>query len=373
MRKVNISLVGGQPMPVYVGIDAVNPDVVVLVHSEQSKRDAEKIAINTENNGGKVELVLFPDLDYPQTEMLAKDLLDQYVRDNVYVNVSGGLKPWAIAFAKTAFAREGVCLFYIDQNNCFVNLNEAEVQDLQLKLDIPTILKYNHQEVSSYTDIEEYDEADIRALDKIYEVKRRRPGDFFGLTGASWRATTNAIETRTLNYGASLVIDRVENQVTFSGTHRDGKSYEFVISSPHVCEMVVNARWFEVSVALVLKKWNSAIQVWTNVMFPYRNGNAKNEIDVLVSDGTKLLFVECKTQIYDVTHIDKFRTACKTYGGTASKALFVIDANVMRPEAQQKCEEHKIMTFCMSGRKDSSLARNLYIILDQERVKTNEK
>lgn len=60
-----------------------------------------------------------------------------------------------------------------------------------------------------------------------------------------------------------------------------------------------------------------------NVEFPYKNNLPKNEIDIIVNTGDKLLFVECKTRICDNTNIDKFSAAVKNYGGMASKALFV--------------------------------------------------
>ena len=49
----------------------------------------------------------------------------------------------------------------------------------------------------------------------------------------------------------------------------------------------------------------------------------KNEIDIIVDTGDKALFIECKTNIYNATDIDKFYTAVRNYGGSGSKALFV--------------------------------------------------
>ncbi len=347
MKKVNISLVGGQPMPVYVGIEATKPDVVILIHSEQSKEDASTIA---KENGRSTGLMLFPDADYPDMEIKTRAILDHYKDDKVFVNISGGLKPWAMAFAKFSFPRENVVLFYINQNNQFVDINSGKVDYLHLNLDIKTILRFNHQRTSNSSNITCYGVEDFNAMEKLYEIKKRRPADFYVLTGNSgW--TSEKItggEMRTYRKtGATLLIYRKENKVVFSGFCKNGLPYEYIISSPNICELIVNARWFEIEVAYTLSKWSAAREVWTNVKFPYINGSAKNEIDVLVCDGTKLLFVECKTQIYDITDIDKFRTAFKTYGGTASKALFVTDTKEIKPEVLQKCRDHKIMTLCI--------------------------
>lgn len=65
-----------------------------------------------------------------------------------------------------------------------------------------------------------------------------------------------------------------------------------------------------------------------------------------MNTGSKLLFVECKTQIKNETDIDKFASAVKVYGGLGSKALFVTDAR-MTDKAIEKCADHGIMTFCL--------------------------
>ena len=46
------------------------------------------------------------------------------------------------------------------------------------------------------------------------------------------------------------------------------------------------------------------------------------------------------------TDIDKFNSVVKTYGGTGSKALFVTQ-NPMNDMSQQKCMDHKILTFAL--------------------------
>ena len=73
----------------------------------------------------------------------------------------------------------------------------------------------------------------------------------------------------------------------------------------------------------MLSSWEYAKEIIMNANFPYKNNNPKNEIDIIVNTGNRLLFVECKTQINDITDIDKFRTAVKNYGGMGCKALFI--------------------------------------------------
>ena len=56
---IHIALVGGQPMPVYVGLKETEAGKVLLIHSSSTKSQAEKIRedIISEKNGRPVELV----------------------------------------------------------------------------------------------------------------------------------------------------------------------------------------------------------------------------------------------------------------------------------------------------------------------------
>ena len=92
-----------------------------------------------------------------------------------------------------------------------------------------------------------------------------------------------------------------------------------------------------------------------------------------MNTGIKNLFVECKTQIYDTTAIDKFRSVIKSYGGMGSKGLFVTDAP-MNDMAKAKCEEHGILTFSLQEQHlGMSVEQALYLLLENELYNINTK
>ena len=63
-----------------------------------------------------------------------------------------------------------------------------------------------------------------------------------------------------------------------------------------------------------------------------------------MNTGSKLIFVECKTQVYNSTDVDKFNSAVRNYGGLGSRPLFVT-LNPMSSDAKEKCMDHGITTF----------------------------
>lgn len=104
------------------------------------------------------------------------------------------------------------------------------------------------------------------------------------------------------------------------------RNEEIVLKSPHAIDLAFNSGWFEYKVARLLSHWKKAKNIYMNCRFPFKSNVDKNEVDIIVNAGNKLLFVECKTQINKTTDIDKFNSVVRAYGGTASKALFVTDA-----------------------------------------------
>lgn len=72
----------------------------------------------------------------------------------------------------------------------------------------------------------------------------------------------------------------------------------------------------------MLSVWKSGQDIRVGVRFDFASSmRLKNEIDIIMNTGNKLLFVECKTRIMHLTDLDKFNNVVKTYGGTGSKAL----------------------------------------------------
>jgi hypothetical protein len=103
-----------------------------------------------------------------------------------------------------------------------------------------------------------------------------------------------------------------------------------------------------------------------------RKGVDKNEVDILVNTGTKVLFVECKTQITNTVDVDKFANDIKKYGGSGSEGLFVTDAP-MNEVAIKKCEESGILGFSLQGVKLFSPEKALMMLLDSEIGRINAK
>lgn len=373
-RKVQITLVGGQTMPVYLGIIEMQPDVIVLVHSSDTIAQAQRIA---EEYPDKTTLLQFEPMDMPVIMDSAKELLDEYKDDDVIVNITGGSKPWGFAFTMLAQGKKNVQLIYVDQNCVFYNYTTNEKWQSTQSLDMDQLMRLNGQSPKSHNFLSDYDEDDMKTLSRVKCLRNNAPMQFNLLTipDKKWRKSLiGGYEGKHAIDGGSYVEwNKSQHWVRIFINKKNGKQYEELFDSPNVMHIVFNSGWFEFEVAKIISTWQYAKEVWLNVVYPYRAGQPKNEIDVVVNTGVKLLMIECKTQIFDNTDIDKFSTAVKNYGGMGCKALFITESK-MKDTAKEKCADSKVLTFCMKDYNSKGAIRTaLYTMLNKEIMNINAK
>jgi hypothetical protein len=98
-----------------------------------------------------------------------------------------------------------------------------------------------------------------------------------------------------------------------------------------------------------------------------------NEVDIIVNTGKKLLFVECKTQVFNSIDIDKFATVIRNYGGLGSKGLLVTDAK-LRSNVKEKCNKSGILTFSFKNTYNFNVnPKKLLFKLENEWLNINPK
>lgn len=371
MTTTHISLVGGQTMPIYMGILELCPDRIIMIHSSSTRDIAEKIS----KDYNYCNLLEFDPVNYQLVYEKAKVLLES-LDGNISINITSGTKPWAIAFSMLSVTYVNTTIIYIDQN-CYIYDYTHHIQwESHTKLSTQDILKYNNQDAYQFTPLNEYTKEDFKVLETTKAMRKHNYSDFNTLTMPDKeRAKNNCHQTmtqKTLANGSTIFFDKMNDSVSLSLFNR-GKGYHIEnLVSPHVKKIVYNCGWFELEVALLLSRWKQTKEIWLNTVFPYHNKQAKNEIDIIVNVGNKLLFVECKTQIYDNTDIDKFRTAVKNYGGMGCKALFVTEKNI-RVETSEKCHDSGILTFSMNSTGLMPQDKALFLLLESELLNINAK
>lgn len=375
MSNVHITLVGGQPMPILYGIRFAKPEKVIFIYSSQSRAIVERIKQFID-----CQVIEQPPLDDYNPRTIynrAISLYEQFKDDSITLNISGGLKSWSHIFGVYFGNTSNTTVFYIDQNNTVMDFRKMESIPLEnVSLSIIDHLRLYGNNLNSYTDYSEYSEEDISAIATIRQARNYNRKAFNNLTinlskeqETLTRQKEGSIknENGLINWYYDDISDDTVIDIELYKPSRPA-SVTFSISSLHAKHLVFFAGWFEVYVANILHKWDKAREVLTNCRFTYDNGQDKNEIDVIVNSGNKLLFVECKTQIKNNTDLDKFISVVKTMSGTASKALFITEGT-MKPETVAKCNENGILHFSFANGRS---VNELYRLLDEDHNKSNK-
>lgn len=373
MKHIHISLVGSQAYPAYLGIVDLKPDGVILVHSSSTQDEA--MMIKTQINIPSQMFVLDP-----------VDVLDVYQRvnalreqiDEAYcysINLTGGTKVWSIAFYEYFRFLPNVKLIYVDQNNRVYDLCTQESHLSAVEIDIDVVFKLNGITSPQRILLSEYNEQDQACIAKIQELRQFSYDGFRSLSCPTDcnKALLASKEGELFDGQNHVKWNAAEHWLRVRLFNKRGVEKSVSLASSHIHTLFFNYRWFELSVALLLSKWSMSKEILMNVRFPYSgNQHPKNEIDIIVNTGNKLLFVECKTQISDITDIDKFRTAVKNYGGMGAKALF-ITLDKMKDTAAEKCSDSGIMAFSLYDCRCTAPERMLFLMLEQELFSINKK
>ena len=387
MAKVHITLVGGQPAPVYHGIIATKPDIIVYIYSESSREVVDKLQ-------SEISIPVDEQEPLDPTDPIvilrrAESLAQKYKDDEVTVNISSGLKSWSHLFGIVFDKQPNAEVVYMDQNNFLWNYKTMESRS-DFEFDMHALFRlYGNPLENNYRDYSDYTQQDVEAVLKIEEIRHFNHKSFNNLVAVLDKKKQNELNSQKEGHfeykdskdSESSFVDwkkKSEDEtndvvvINLSSPNKGNKQIE--IKSENAINLVFNSGWFEFKIANLLSKWDKTKEICMNCRFPYKPKVDKNEVDIIVNTGTKILFVECKTQINQPTDIDKFRTVVKGYGGIGSKGIFITQSK-MTDVAREKCNENGIIPFSLSDAANWKLSpeKALFLILDSELFNINTK
>lgn len=353
-RRVHISLVGGQPIPIYVGIkDNGQANTAVLVCSAQSNEEAERIKEQFPKRDVIIKVCAPTDL--LQIEELAQELKEQYHDCEITVNLTGGTKLWSLSFFRVFSTHPTTRFIYVDQTNQVIDMITKETH--RCEIDINTRFELYGTPLKDYCSIEEYTSADFEVMKEVERIRKVNKKAFSIMTNNMSKEKLEEENTITdAESGSSITYTTLPKwaKITLKGS-RGTITKE--LECEHLFDILFNAGWFELKTAKDLKNFFDqsadieARDIKLNGTFVDSDGLPKNEIDIIVDLGTRLLFVECKTMVFDTTDIDKFRSALRNFSGTSTGGLFVTyeKPNIGTQErfqlAMEKCKDNNIQTF----------------------------
>ena len=350
MKKVHITLVGGQPVPVYIGIkDDGQASTVVLVCSPQSKTEAERIQEQFPKR--KILLKTCPPVELVDIENLAIELFNDYSDCEKTINLTSGTKLWSLTFFRVFNQDMNSHFIYIDQNN---QITDILTKDSHIGA-INTLKRFElyGTPLTSFLMLDEYDDEDLHVAKEIERLRNRNRYEFIRLTGNRNLSEMNERDVLMTDKGSKLEYSLDERWARIE-LYTEKKLLTKEFHCQHLFDILFNSGWFELKTAIELNKNERIKDIWLNCEFGDSEGNPKNEIDIIAELDNRLLFVECKTMVHDSTDIDKFRSALRNFSGTSSTGIFITNDkpnafSMSRYEhAMEKCKDNGILTFNFS-------------------------
>lgn len=357
MSKVLINLIGKETIPNFHAYKEIQPDILIQVFSDFSKKAANIIAALIDINATKVFSIECDGWNF--TDLLGK--LRQNVKilanDELYVNVTGGTKMMALAayeFAKEQAPNIDVKIFYTTTNSEIVWFREKDhLTSFNSVFSIKELITLQNQKINSSFNFDETYEkfkTQIEIIDKDLPKSSSSWNKFLTCINNYVRIKEEKNQTfskiaETLNSSQNLfLIEKKHNLISISLEKKSWMKFE--LPDTEVLWFLVNGGWFELMVAERLVKKYPNYELLLNVIFNFKSNQklVRNEVDVLMSDGNKLIFIECKSGIINSKDIDAIKIRKEVYGGLIGDSILVgrYPLNPMAEHLKEKIKEYGI-------------------------------
>ncbi|NBB31244.1 Card1-like endonuclease domain-containing protein [Cellulophaga sp. BC115SP] len=332
--KILISLIGKEVIGNFRVFKYVNPDKVVHLYSDDTKVHNQNLVNTIENSYNcKVESFDVGGFDYDSC-LQKLHLLNINADDEIISNISGGTKIMSLAlyaFAHEINQAENVCYFDTNQNLHWLNKKTKDSVTTEILLE--EYIELQGQKITSKINFE----------DALLKFKKVIKFIKYHHTSESWKVFLKDVVTPFRKYRDSKnneqsIIKIISNELVstksfklsfddgkFLAKHNDVIFLRSTLSEADVDFFFFNAGWFELLTASELKKKYSPQNIYLSVKFPYLSNQSteKNEVDILINDNGKLIFIECKSGDVKSEHIDRIKNRRDTFGGLISKSILI--------------------------------------------------
>lgn len=331
--KHQIIFLGGQLLPIYIGIKEFMPDKIHFIVSNESK-EGEIVFKELFKELKFSEYVCDPFNFYSIRSILENIIIKVGEKDEIHINMTGGTKIMLLS-AYSVIGDKKINGFYIDQDFNLIEIPTYSKKIIESQLSIRDFFFLSGHKMFSSKHLTDVTPLELKTSYEIESFAISYSKLYSRITGQIRKKhrilSESGFETLTdyesIKWGNDFVEIKNKNKfITFKSNNVKG--------------LFFNAGWWELIVATEVAKWDKAKEVMIHCELPFKSDDKvlKNEIDILVNTGKKLIFVECKSGIIKQEDINKIKIVKQTYGGTISKSLLV--SRFMPPQSIiEKCKE----------------------------------
>lgn len=341
--KHQITFIGGQLLPIYIGIKEFSPEVIHCIVSSESQPKVSylrqllpNIVIN--------EKVCNP-YDYVSILNSCQEILKSLSSsDDVLINLTGGTKIMVLT-AQYLIHENKLSGFYVNQDESILSLPNYNIQKLNCQISTKEFLELVGHKITKSKDLSDFSIQDFQAVEDISNFTIKNYQLIMQINSKIRKAYSNLSQipnTGSIQINNSNVLNWNSNNLWITRTDKE----IFRVQSSRIRSLFFHASWWELKVAKEISKWGRVNELLIQCELPFKVDNSitKNEIDVLINIGGKLIFVECKSGIVKQEDINKMKIVKDTYGGIASKSLLVARFKP-KDTILEKCKELNVDVF----------------------------
>ncbi|MCC8153851.1 MAG: DUF1887 family CARF protein [Tannerellaceae bacterium] len=337
-----VILIGKDITSAYSGIKEFKPDHIHLLFTDETKTVADPMfALLPPHLECTSYLVQAYDAE---SVMNACREIHRNYKGTFHYNLSKGTKLMAFSAFKVAQEYKAHT-FYLTQKGELIFFEDFKKCRLRKRLTNEEILRLHGNILLNYFDSASLPEEDITAARQIKEFIEKYPREhermqtFYNSTCKRRlellpKSHLFPNELRFVQEGGTLLVT-LEDEVLLHLMTVNGAMLYF------------DGRWWETLIADQVEKWshqqNCVPEVWQNVIFYINEANThiKNEIDILINNGQKLIFIECKSGRINQNDVYKVDSIREIYGGDISKAILASYYPVKK-DLLEKCDSLQI-------------------------------
>lgn len=336
--KRQIALLGGQLVPVYLGIRDRAPDIVHLVYSEEL-RDRVQIleSLLTSVKFFKHEVDPYNFQDISETvEALVLNIEDAQWE----LNLTGGTKVMTLA-SHNIFKDLGLEAFYLDQKNRFYFFQKKAFVEVKSEIKITTFLKLSGHTSVNKSKIGDYDRDEFILAMRVLDLMN---DDSF--EGIYKKLSFNLKDVNISSFSKKeedLFIEWKRPNLKIKT-----KSFEEEFNHDNAFKICFTGLWWELVVADCVRKWSEKKEMLVGVELLTNSTDkfSKNEIDIILNTGHKMIFIECKSGSVKQEDVNKMKVVKRLYGGISSRSILVC-RKLPRKDLLEKCSDLGIDVFAL--------------------------
>lgn len=337
-----IVLLGGQLLPVYIGVIERKPQVLHILYTKETVR--LKARLVKQLNGIKIFNYQTEPYDYDSIQEIVTNIICDNGEATFELNVTSGTKLMALA-SQQVFKTLDCFSFYIDQKQNIIDLSDGTKTKISSSISTKIFLSLSNHDSFTSSSIKSFNKEELALAKSIFELRKNKSGIgelFILLRSRDVKSESNNYSLTNSKYNITWKNNDLIVQAPRFNLNATGKN---------AFKILTTGLWWELIIGVAVNHWKPAKEIHMGLAIKSNKNVAfdKNEIDILINTGQNILFIECKSGIVSQSDLNKIKTISKFYGGISSKSILV---SFFRPKDYliEKCHDLGIEIFYLVDR-----------------------